>query len=221
MEQERPQHNNLATVGIVGGGKVGKDLFSLFVESAFTRVAFVVDRDATAPAMEAARAHDIPMYVDFREALKQTHPDFVFEITGSNAVAGALSQALAGTSSQLVTHDMAYVLMRVIEDHRRKVTQSVRTDTIQTKTEIAQSLHAIGATINGIKRTTNEMHFLAVNARIEAARAGDQGRGFDVVAQQVEAAGGSVREMAQEIERVNTKMVAVSERIDLALARLA
>lgn len=221
MEERSDEATRLATIGIVGGGKVGKDLLSLFVESTFTQVAFVVDRDALAPAMETARAHGVPIYVDFREALAHSRPDFVFEITGSNAVAATLAEALAGTPTQLVTHDMAYVLMRVIDDHRGKVTRSVRRDTLETKTEIAQSLNVIGATINGIKRTTNEMHFLAVNARIEAARAGDHGRGFDVVAMQVEQAGGSVREMAQEIERVNTKMVAVSQRIDLALARLA
>ncbi len=211
---------SLASVGIVGGGKVGKDLFNLFVDSPFTRVEFVVDRDRAAPAMAAAQALGIATHTDFQQALAVIHPDFVFEITGSTAVAAALGKALAGTSTQLVTHDMAYVLMRVIEDHQRKVTKAVRSDTLETKKEIEQSLKVIGTTINGIKRTTSEMHYLSVNARIEAARAGEWGRGFDVVAQQVEQAGGSVREMAQEIERVNAKMLGVSERIEAALSRL-
>jgi methyl-accepting chemotaxis protein len=211
---------NVLDVGIVGGGKVGAELLGLFGSSDLTRVVYMVDRDERAPGILAAREKSVSTYTDIETAVSARHADFIFEVTGSGRVVETLRQAVAGRATDLVTHDMAHAILGVVEQNRQRTTANVLDDTMRIKQDITQSLSAMTGAIEGIKRTTQEMHLLALNARLEAARAGDRGRSFDVVAQEVQASAESVRKMAQEVEQVNVTIVSASERIESAMQRL-
>src|SRR5436189_1565529 len=56
-----------------------------------------------------------------------------------------------------------------------------------------------------IQKITNQMKMLALNALIESSRAGAQGAGFAVVAQEVRAVGQQVETIARELETQLTK----------------
>jgi methyl-accepting chemotaxis protein len=65
----------------------------------------------------------------------------------------------------------------------------------------------IGKIVNFISNISNQTHLLAVNAAIEAVRAGEEGRGFAVVAEEVSRLADNVQDFASQISTLSTEML--------------
>ncbi len=158
------------------------------------------------------------------------------QVAETEAIAAALTELASSAHSMAHNTDTAldatHESQRKVGDGRSVLSQVITTisdlsndirDSSDAVGELQRSSGEIGQVLQVIRDISEQTNLLALNAAIEAARAGEQGRGFAVVADEVrtlaQRTGESTTEINMMIERLQTAIRRVADAMDAGRTR--
>lgn len=120
--------------------------------------------------------------------------------TVSEVAKNASQAADATVRAETSLHDGNQIMTSAIAAITR-VADEVAQTSVQMN-QLKEESTSVGAVLDVIKGIAEQTNLLALNAAIEAARAGEQGRGFAVVADEVRALAKRTQESTEEIQQI-------------------
>jgi len=157
----------------IGGGQAAVVLLELFVEDKNIDVLGVSDPNQNAPGIIRAVQLGIPVFAEMDSIIKNPRVNTVVEITGHPGVRRKVLDSLRD-DQEIMTASGARILV--------ELTMAQKKTCSQIEEIINVSNQKIDTTSKDIFDVLREMKILAINANVEAARLGNLGKSFAIVA---------------------------------------
>lgn len=235
-------------IGIVGAGNGGTALLRALHGLAGMTIAVVVDPSSESPGVALAKEWGIPWETSI-ENMDKHRIEAVLEATGVQSVKEKLD-TLYGGSKNIIHSEAARIMMSVVDQHaiiHHQLESQLKTISRATQvftgefgslSETVRTLEGVGDSLTDSVRKSSEyikksdelsksvnqiaaqIKILGINANIEAARAGDAGRGFSVVASEVQKLSDSSTQFATEISEMLKNLSEELEAITIRVKTL-
>jgi len=141
-------------------------------------------------------------------SLQQQHQELELAATAVNEMTVAVEEV---AHNAVTTSEASKASNQLAQDSRTQIHSTLTevkqmSDEIHASSQQVQDLaaraHNIGAVLDVIRTVSEQTNLLALNAAIEAARAGEAGRGFAVVADEVRTLARRTQDSTSEIEQI-------------------
>jgi len=215
MTEQAVVREDVTRVGIVGGGRGGLGMLSILADLPEVEIVFVLDRTNEPVGMQEASRRQIPTLTDMNEMMRYD-PHLVIEATGVDTVYGELQEKLKGRAT-VVPSNVALFLFRCFRARNARI----QTEMTAIQTEMTQETSRVDDVVTASKALARELTILAINAAIEAARSGDYGSGFAVVAARIKELADSFSENSVLAEEINSSVATMAHSLLDSIRRLS
>ncbi|MEG3637727.1 methyl-accepting chemotaxis protein [Magnetococcus sp. PR-3] len=205
-------------IGLVGGGAEGKDLLRMLAKSSRVEVVYVADANANSPTMTTAKKLGIKTLSKLEAAVKNVEADYIIVVDPTEEVVNLVHENRAG--GEVVSSQVALLFNQIFGDQSGETNQQLFDDLTEVRQEIDRNTRDVSKTLHGIEKISNELEVLAINAGIQASRAGEFGKGFAVVAGEVKSTARVARDLAGDIDRVISEISSMSDKIEQSLRKV-
>ena len=219
---------------IVGAGTSGCEMLKSLMGLEDVKVQMIIDRNPNALGIELAKSLKIAHSQNL-EDINVNNTDIIIDVTGNENLKNILKEKFENKCTLLDSKSALLFTRLVKKDALRAEKINKDTSIIKDTSEVIQSeLIEISSAINNIHDVSNNLlqsinlskqhiaesdkiikyfndiskqtKILGINASIESARAGEHGKGFSVVAMEVQKLANNSGEFAKEIYIILTKL---------------
>jgi methyl-accepting chemotaxis protein len=171
-----------------------RDIIGELVSGTSTLAASVSQLSTTSSLLAASAAEtsssmaEVTATVDEVRQTSQVSSDRAREVANASEEASSYSEKGSDATQKTVTG------MNVIKEEMDYIAESI--------VSLSEQSQSVGAIVDTVTDLADQSNLLSVNASIEAAKAGEHGKGFTVVAQEVKSLAAQSKQATEQIKRI-------------------